>query len=402
MAVEHWIRYQLAFGAGSRKIPMIVSHFGSIENFFNSDEREWKLSGIFTSGQIEKIKSTTYAQAEDVIKSCQMFKCSIVTPDDKNYPRMLKYIDNYPAVLYYQGNLDFLVHKIAIAVVGTREANENSLAIAKSLSASLCRSGAIVVSGGALGVDSAAHTGAVEAGGKTVAVLGNGFGSNYLSVNEKLRKSISENGAIITEYPPLTPAIPRNFPIRNRIISGLSHGTVVVEAGVKSGSLITANIALEQGRDVFAVPGDVMSNKFKGVHKLINEGATPVFSAMDVLEGYAMRYPSAIDYDKIETELKMTGTVEKINTKTAQIKPNKNEVAFCPDLFQRVEDLSSLSEEAKTVYAIFGNEPVHIDDIVRKTGLGFSKIFSSITELELLELIASDAGKLYYKINKQG
>ena len=396
MAAEHWIRWQLALGAGCRKTGEMSAYFGSAEKLFENSEYEWKLSGIFTPQQIEKLKSTSADDAYKVLEACRKLGCGTVTPEDKLYPRMLRGLDDMPAVLYYYGDLKFLIHKIAIAVVGTREANENSLSVAKNLSASLCRSGAIVISGGALGVDSAAHTGAIEAGGKTAAVLGNGFGANYLSANEELRNRISHNGAVITEYPPYTPAIARNFPIRNRIISGLAHGTVVIEAGVKSGSLITANTALEQGRDVFAVPGDVMSEKFRGVHKLINDGAKPVFCAMDILEGYAIKYPSAIDYDKIETELTMSGSVEKINTKVV-IEEKKSD--FRQESLERVADLSRLSEEAKTVYAVFGNEPVHIDDIIRKTGLNFSKVFGSVTELELAELIGSSAGKLYHKIN---
>ncbi len=396
MAAEHWIRYQLAVGAGCRRTGEMLAYFGSAEKLFESSEYEWKLSGIFTPKQIIKLKESTIEAAHKVIEDCRRLGCSVVTPEDKLYPRMLRGLDDMPAVLYYKGDLRFLIHKIAIAVVGTREANENSLSVAKSLSASLCRSGAIVISGGALGVDSAAHTGALEAGGRTAAVLGNGFGANYLSVNDELRERIAENGAVITEYPPFTPARAGNFPVRNRIISGLSHGTVVIEAGIKSGSLITANTALEQGRDVFAVPGDVMSEKFRGVHKLINDGAKPVFCAMDILESYAVKYPSAIDIEKIETELTMTRSVEKINTKTV-IEEKKTD--FRQESLEKVADLSKLSEEAKTVYAVFGDEPVHIDDIIRKTGLPFSKVFSSVTELELSELIGSSAGKLYHKIN---
>lgn len=394
MAVEHWIRYQLALGAGCRKTGEMISYFGSAEKLFENSEYEWKLSGIFTPQQIIKLKNSTLESAYKVIEDCNKVGCGIVTPNDKLYPRMLKGLDDLPAVLYYRGDLRFLIHRIAIAVVGTREANENSLSVAKSLSASLCRSGAIIISGGALGVDSAAHTGAIESGGKTLAVLGNGFGSNYLSVNEELRNSVAQNGAVVTEYPPYSPAISRNFPIRNRIISGLSHGTVVVEAGVKSGSLITANIALEQGRDVFAVPGDVMSDKFRGVHKLINDGAKPVFSAMDVLEGYAVKYPGVLDIEKIETELTMSGNVEKINTKTPTEESGKitRQVTI-----EKVVDLSALSDDAKIVYAVFGDEPIHIDDIKRKTGLNVSRIFSCVTELELSDFIVSEAGKLYHK-----
>lgn len=394
MALEHWIRYQLALGAGCRKTGEMMAYFGSAKELFESGEYEWRISGIFTPSQIEKLKKSSLDKAYEVMENCFKYNCNAVTPDEKLYPRMLKPLDDLPAVIYYQGELKFLIHKIAVAVVGTREADENSLAVAKSLSASITRSGGIIISGGALGVDSAAHLGALEAQGKTLAVMGCGFGTDYLQSNSALRERIAQNGALVSEYPPLTPANSHNFPVRNRIISGLCHATVVIEAGVKSGSLITAGLALEQGRDVYAVPGNVMSNKFLGVHKLINDGAKPVFSAYDVLYPYAVKYPKAIDINKIENELQMTDSVEYINTKS---RIEKKEEPFNKDAFEQVKDLSGISEDAKTVYGIFGDEPIHIDDIARKTAMDFSKIFSAVTELELWELIESRPGKLYLK-----
>ncbi len=394
MALEHWIRYQLAVGPGCRKTGEMIAYFGSPKELFECGEYEWKTSGIFTASQIEKLKKSDLGDAYEVMENCFKHNCNAVTPGEKLYPRMLKNLDDLPAVIYYQGELNFLIHKIAIAIVGTREADKNSLAVAKSLSASITRSGGVIISGGALGVDSAAHSGALEAGGKTLAVLGCGFGTDYLQSNSELREKIAHKGALITEFPPLSPALARNFPIRNRIISGLCHGTVVIEAGVKSGSLITASLALEQGRDVYAVPGNVMSSKFLGVHKLINDGAKPVFSAFDVLYPYAVKYPKALDVNKIENELQMTDSVESINTKT---KFEKKEESFDKDAFEQVKDLDGLSGDAKTIYGIFTDGPIHIDDIARKTALDFSKIFSAVTELELWDLIESRPGKLYIK-----
>lgn len=369
----------------------MIEHFENAQALFSAGEYEWRISGIFTPAQIKKLKNTSLEKAYSIMNACNQGVCKIVTPEDKLYPRMLKTIDDLPAVLYYQGDLGMIIHKIAVAVVGTRNANENSLSVAKSLSASLVRSGAIVVSGAALGVDSAAHIGSIEAKGKTVAVLGNGFGAKYLQANQQLRESVAQNGVVLTEYPPEVPAAARNFPIRNRIISGLSHATVVIEASLKSGSLITAGLALEQGRDVFAVPGDVLSTNFKGVHQLISDGAKPVFSALDVLEEYALKYPKAIDINKIEKELKLNNCVEKINTKTQE----SREKPASSKSFERVADLESLSMEAKLVYAVLCEEAIHIDDIKRKTGFDFAKLFKAITELELTDLIVSGEGKIY-------
>ncbi len=407
MAIEHWIRYQLAVGAGCRKTGEMIAYFGSAETLYEAGDYEWKLSGIFTPNQVAQLQKVTFDDAYRVLEQCAQTGCGVVCVTYSLFPKMLKNLDDLPAVLYYQGDLSFLIHKIAIAMVGTREADDNSLAIAKSLSASLTRSGAIVVSGGALGVDSAAHIGALEAGGKTVAVLGNGFGANYLAANEALRARIAQNGAVITEYPPFTPAMSRNFPIRNRVISGLSHGTVVVEAGVKSGSLITAKLALDQGREVFAVPGNVLSDRFLGVNKLINEGATPVFSAMDVLHGFAIRYPAALDESRIETQLSLNESVQGIPTKersrsnpapkqktTPKETPPETEQ---PSLLHPA-DLTTLSPNAKTIYEAIPAAPIHIDELIRITGLALPRALSALTELELVSLIAADAGKRYHKI----
>ena len=396
MALKHWIKLQLALGAGCRKMQEAVSYFGSAQKLFEAGEFEWKLSGVFTPAQTSKLSAVTDGQAEKVIADCEKLGVKAVTPENKNYPKMLRTLDDLPAVLYYQGELDFIRHKIAIAVVGTREANENSLSVAKSLSASLTRSGAVVVSGGALGVDSAAHLGALEAGGKTLAVLGNGFGANYLAANEELRAKIALNGALVSEYPPFTPASGRNFPIRNRIISGLSHGTVVIEAGIKSGSLITANLALEQGREVFAVPGDLLNTDFSGVNKLISDGAAPVFSAADILDGFAVKYPFALDPEKIEKELRLSNAVDNIQTK--ERRPQEKSPLLQESFVEPEPDLTDLSEAAKQVFGAFTKDAIHIDDIIRKTNLSMPKVLSSLTELELSGLVTPEAGKFYRKI----
>ncbi len=401
MAVEHWIWYQLAVGAGCNRTGEMISFFDGAEQLYKASINDRRLSGIFTAKQLEKLEKATLEEALQIKQRCRDCGCEIVTPDDDLYPRMLKPLDDLPAVIYYQGDLSFLVHKVAVAIVGTREAGENSLAIAKSLSASITRSGAVIVSGGALGVDSAAHLGAIDAGGKTVAVLGCGFGADYLLSNASLRQKVAQNGALISEYPPDTPAYSRNFPVRNRIISGLSHGTVVVEAGLKSGSLITANIATQQGREIYAVPGNLMSSKFLGVNKLINEGAKAVFCAYDVLYPYALKYPKALDINKIERELVITDSIDDIKTKGTV---KGKQVVRVPKTEEKPKDEKSeidisqynfLSADAKSVLSVFNGEAIHIDDIARQTGLSISDVFSAVFELEMSELITSQPGKFY-------
>ena len=315
----YWVWAQDALGVSSSvKSDEIISYFGKAEALYFAGEYEWRISGIFTRGQINKLKSTGLDNAERIIAECEKYKIKIVTPDDRDYPSMLFKLPNLPLVLYVRGNLDCLKNKISIAIVGAREASDIGLRIARALSASLSRSGALIVSGAARGIDSAAHDGAFDAGANTVAVLGCGFGANYLPENEPLRREIAGHGALITEYPPYTPALGRNFPFRNRIISGLSYGTVVIEANERSGSLRTVNHAIEQGRDIFAVPGDITSSMNMGTNRLLREGAKPVFNAMDVLEEYAERFPDLLDIDRIETTLKTEAQRSKSAPKKAQ------------------------------------------------------------------------------------
>ena len=395
----YWVWAQNALGiSASVKTDEIVSYFGTAEKLYFAGEYEWRISGIFTPGQINKLKRTTLDKAENIVAECEKYRIKIITPNDENYPSMLFKLPNLPLVLYVRGNLDCLKNKITVAIVGAREASDIGIRIARSLSASLSRSGAIVVSGAAKGIDSAAHTGALNAGAKTIAVLGCGFGTNYLPENEPLRREIAHHGALVTEYPPMTPALGHNFPFRNRIISGLSYGTIVIEANERSGSLRTVNHAIEQGRDIFAVPGDITSSMNMGTNKLLRDGAKPVFNAMDVLEEYAQKYPDLLDMEKIERVLtsepergKQTN-IHKIKTE----KEKEKESTFSPP---QIND--NLSKNAKSVCDAFTSETMQAEEIILKTGLGTVDFLSAMTELEILGIIEPLAGK-NYKIKQLG
>ena len=384
----YWVWAQNALGiTSSVKSDEIVSYFGNAESLYFAGEYEWKISGIFTPGQINKLKTTTLDAAKKIVSDCQRYRIKILTPDDADYPSMLFKLPNLPLVLYVRGNLDCLKNKISIAVVGAREASDIGARIARALSASMSRSGAIIVSGAAKGIDSAAHSGALDAGAQTVAVLGCGFGTDYLPENEPLRREIAGHGALVTEYPPLTPAFGRNFPFRNRIISGLSYGTIVIEANEKSGSLRTVGHAIEQGRDIFAVPGDITSSMNMGTNKLLRDGAKPVFNAMDVLEEYAERFPDLLDINKIETVLTMQTPSAK--PKTAE----KKKPFVKPTVSQNISD------KAKLICDAFTTDTMQAEELILKTKLSTSDFLTAMTELELLGIIEPLAGK-NYRINQ--
>ena len=384
----YWVWAQNALGISSSvKSDEIISYFGNAESLYFAGEYEWRISGIFTPGQINKLKTTTLDEAKKIVSDCQRYRIKIITPDDANYPSMLFKLPNLPLVLYVRGNLDCLKNKISIAVVGAREASDIGARIARALSASLSRSGAVIVSGAAKGIDSAAHNGALDAGANTVAVLGCGFGTDYLPENEPLRREIAGHGALVTEYPPLTPAFGRNFPFRNRIISGLSYGTIVIEANEKSGSLRTVGHAIEQGRDIFAVPGDITSSMNMGTNKLLRDGAKPVFNAMDVLEEYAERFPDLLDINKIETVLTM-------QTPSAKPKTAEKKKAFVkPTVSQNISD------KAKLICDAFTTDTMQAEELILKTKLSTSDFLTAMTELELLGIIEPLAGK-NYRINQ--
>ena len=283
-------------------------------------------------------------------------------------------------------------NKITVAIVGARKASDIGVRIARSLSASLSRSGAVVVSGAANGIDSAAHTGALNVGAKTVAVLGCGFGADYLPENEPLRREIAHHGALVTEYPPRTPAFGRNFPFRNRIISGLSYGTVVIEANERSGSLRTVDHAIEQGRDIFAVPGDITSSMNMGTNKLLRDGAKPVFNAMDVLEEYAARYPDMLDIDKIEKILTVNREDSKLLSKK-KTEPQKGESEKA--VFVKTAAPKGISENARLIFDAFTEETMQAEELILGTKLGTTDFLSAMTELEILGYIEPLAGKNY-------
>lgn len=304
---------------------------------------------------------------------------------------MLFKLPNLPLVLYVRGDLDCLKNKIAVAMVGAREASDIGVRIARSLSASLSRSGAVVISGAAKGIDSAAHTGALNVGAKTVAVLGCGFGTDYLPENEPLRREIAHHGALVTEYPPRTPAFGHNFPFRNRIISGLSYGTIVIEANERSGSLRTVNHAIEQGRDIFAVPGDITSSMNMGTNKLLRDGAKPVFNAMDVLEEYAERYPDMLDIDKIESIL----TTEPETVRTEKRKKEEKAEKQAAKNFVKSAAPNNISEKARMIFDAFSEETMQAEELILRTKLSTVDFLSAMTELEILGYIEPLAGKNY-------
>ena len=390
-----WIRLQSALGAGAA-LSEIIEYFGSAKALFDAGETEWRMSPVLVPRQIEKLCESTEAQANEVLATCKMNGWQVVPYDDPHYPERLRSIFNPPAVLYVDGELPDIDNSIVIGIVGTRRASDYAVKAADVMSRGIAERGAIVASGGALGVDTAAHNGAMLAGGKTIAVLGCGLGTKYLMENKPLRDAVVKNGALITEFQPFTPASKYTFPIRNRIISGISLGVLVVEASVKSGSLISANYALEQGKDVFALPCSILDPAFAGTNKLIDDGAIVATKPLDLLYPYAEEYGVKID------EVKSVGKImRETGDKSANVYGKARDISF--DNLQagrkkreaRQKAAAELSGKTKAVFNALGEEYQSADEISRAAGLSIGEALTALTALEIAGLAASAGGKRY-------
>ena len=280
----------------------------------------------------------------------------ILTLADDAYPKALLEIADPPTLLYVRGN-PALLQKCALAVVGSRNATPQGVQTAENFARALAGKGLCIVSGLALGIDAAAHRGALAAGGETIAVIGTGADRIYPARNKELALAIAERGAIVSEFPLGTPSIATNFPRRNRIISGLSRGVLVVEAAPESGSLITARLAAEQGREVFAIPGSIHSPVARGCHKLIKQGAKLVETATDILEELG-----------------------------SYIEPAKPEIA--PE-----------ETDDHPILAALGHDPCSLDDLAERTGLSADQLLPELLLLELAGRIATLPGNRYQQLN---
>ena len=400
--VEYWIWLQNALGAGART-DEILAYFRTPEEMYKAGEYEWRLSGLLTTKKIEALKNSSFEKTKEIINECLQKGYKIITPDDKLFPDRLKNLTDMPLVLYGVGDCSVMNDTVSIGMVGTRNASNYGIETAQKLSFLLALSGATIVSGGALGIDSEAHAGAMLAKGRTLAFLGCGLSVKYLMENAPLRRAITRYGAVVTEYSPFTPASRSTFPTRNRLISGVSLGIVVVEAGVKSGSLITANFALDQGKDIFAVPGDIVRSSFDGTNYLIKNGAKPVFTAEDILSEYEYRYGDLLDLSNAKVTVASVPYVEYRKKESTQSNDGEKgfKIKMTEKPVRKIERKAlpeDMSNEAKLVYSVLNEQGVHIDDIVRETNLKMNIVLSSLTELELLDFVQLESGKKY-KLN---
>lgn len=404
----YWVWLQQAIGYASNKILPVLCRYTFAEDFYGASIKEKLLCADFSLKQRRALENISIQEADAVINRCKKCGIEIVTPNDEAYPERLSDIVNPPAVLYVRGSMEVLNSDLPIAVVGTRNMTVYGKRHTFDFAYGMAKNGVTVISGGALGVDSTAHSGVLQAGGQTVCVLGCGIESGYLRDNKPLRELISKHGALISEYPPDYPASRYTFPARNRIISGLSKGVLVVEAGERSGALITANLALEQNRDVFAVPGDIASPYSKGTNELIKQGAKAVTDFSEVLSEYIsedtiesvspqeMRKAHFDGYsgvkEKKPSERKGRGntTYSKNNSANEIYK----ESVICKKITR--EQLTGLSENAQKIMNLFFKEKeMFSDSITELSGLSAGEVSAAVTELEINGFITPSQGRKY-------
>lgn len=391
----YWLWLQCALGAGA-EFKDIIEYFGSVKAFYEAGETEWRMCPELLPKQVSKLIETKAEDVETIVGACKLNGWQIICYDSERYPERLREISNPPAVLYCDGELPDIDNSVTIGIVGTRKASDYAVKVADVMSRGVAGQGAVVVSGGALGVDTAAHRGAMLAGGKTVAVLGCGLGTNYLMENKPLREAVSKNGALVTEFPPFTKASRYTFPIRNRIISGLSLGVLVVEAGVKSGSLITANFALEQGRDVYAVPCSILESEFAGTNKLLDDGAALVTKPSDLIYPYAEEF--GLNHENVKSVKQI---LKESASPSANVLVNKKSASFenipssRAQRNQRQQKAHGLTGANLEVYSALEDDFLHIDEIKARTTLDIGTVLTALTALEIGGLVQSAGGKRY-------
>lgn len=348
-------------GLGCKKMHQLMTFFGSAENIWNASLPELKLSGISDAAAQKIANERSGIDPEIEWQKLQRENILAISIEDPRYPTLLKEIPDNPYLIYMKGNLECLSIPL-VAIVGSRKLTTYGSQVARSFARDLAGSGVCIVSGLAFGIDATAHRGALDAKGKTIAVLGNSLDDESIAprTNFQLAQEIiASDGLLISEFPIKTNADVWTFPARNRIMAGMCQGTLVIEAALKSGSLITANLAVDYNRDVFAVPGSIFSSQSEGTNKIIKAGAKLVTSAKDILE-----------------ELR----IEK-NEETSQ------------------EELGiSFTTKENKVCKILSHESLHIDTIAKLTKLDTSTISSVLAILEIKGVIKNVGGQNYIKI----
>lgn len=379
----HWIWFAHRPGLNDRDKMALLQHFRDPEDIYFADDGAFDAIGLSEDAKTA-LREKSLTSGEEILEACDREKLHILTCQDAAYPARLKNIADPPTVLYYKGRLPDFDGSPVIGVVGTRKASAYGLTTAKRMGYQIARCGGIVVSGMAYGIDGMAMSGALTAGAPAVGVLGCGADIVYPVSNRALFRDTEEYGCILSEFAPGTPPAKWTFPKRNRIISGLSCGVLVVEAPEKSGALITAATALEQGRDVFAVPGPIDAPTSVGCNRLIRDGAGLVTDAFDILREYEGRF--TLDLKEAREEPETLGY-------QARTVPEPKPVA--PALSLSRGDVELTDDQIAILKALSDTEPMQVDDLTELVDIPTRRVLSALTVLEIDQYVVQHAGKHY-------
>jgi len=357
---KYWVGFSLVKGIGPVRVERLLEYFGSLQAAWQATPRQLKQAGIHDKlcQQLAQVRQSICLDA--LLEEMHKEEIQVLTWTDPAYPERLRQIGQSPFVLFVKGSL--LDEDLwGVAVVGTRRYSSYGRQVAETITMTLALSGVTIISGLARGIDGIAHRQALEAGGRTLAVLGSGLDQVYPPEHRHLAERISRQGALISDYPPGTPPDGCNFPPRNRIISGLSRVILVIEAGIKSGALITANYAAEQGKEVFAVPGRITSPTSRGTNLLIKQGAHPLLDAQDVLD--------LLNMELVE--------MQQVIRKSLPVNP----------------------QEA-LLYNAVGDEPLHVDELSARTHLPIEEVTATLALMELKGMVRKTFGMKYVAVQE--
>ena len=395
----YWIWLAQALGPGHREMSALLAQYATAADVYRADPaalRQFK----FSATVMRQLKDKSLTEAQDILDCTLRDGDWILTPEDALYPQRMRRLEDMPAVLYCRGTLPSMDDHPAIAVVGTRRATSQGVRDAFAMAAGLAAGGMVVVSGGAVGIDAAAHEGALYAGGRTVLVMGCPLTDHYPQENDELRaRIVQEGGALVSEYPPdrLCKCI---YPVRNRLMVGFSHGVCMAETPMRSGARISARLARENAVDVFAMPGAIAGHHNEGAHREIRGGATLVTRATDIIEEYLPLYPDRLDgsaAQQMQDELDGRDAIPRAQRpskpKTERPSPTVEESPAIP-----VSLPSDVSADAKCVYDVLTATPQPVDELAERCALPIPSLLVALTELEICGCAANSAGQQYYRL----
>ena len=391
-SIVYWVWLHNALNYRGNNVKALLGYFKDARSIYCADDEEIDKCSDITPSEKERLCSRSLSDAQKIVRRCKGINCRILPICDEKYPDKLRKIDDPPAVIFVKGDISHIDEPCA-AIVGTRNPSLSGKTMAYNCAAELSKNGIHIISGCADGIDTQAHKGALQTGFDTYAVLGGGVNHKYLKKNQLLRTEISKHGALISEYPPDIEPTEYTFPLRNRIISGISLGIFVAEAPLHSGALITAESAIEQERDVFCLPPhDIFDRNFEGVVKYLRDGAFPVFSHLDIIYEYCTNFSHKLSPVKPSDEY---STPRGTDTHVSEPAPKKNGNTHVKKEVRPRADLSGLPENQRIIADLLEERDHHIDELCERSGIDMPDLLTELTEMEVSGLAVSLPGNIY-------